>query len=47
MIAYMCGIIVHYFSFVENFVGLDYVIAVTVVVSAFAFVYKLCHVKTL
>ena len=47
MISYMCGIIVNYFGFVDSFVGLDYVIAVAVVVSALAFVYKLGHVKQL
>jgi hypothetical protein len=43
----MCGIIINYFGFVDSFVGLDYVIAVAVVVAALAFVYKLGHVKAL
>lgn len=47
MIAYMCGIIINYFGFVNSFIGLDFVIAVAVVVSALAFLYKLGHVKQL
>lgn len=47
MISYMCGIIINYFGFVDMFIGLDFVIAVAIVVSAMAFVYKLGHAKTL
>lgn len=47
MISYMCGIIVNYFGFVDSFVGLDFVIAVAVLISALAFLYKIGHVKQL
>lgn len=47
MIAYMCGIIVNYFGFVNSFVGLDFVAGVALVLAGIAFVYKLGHSKTL
>lgn len=47
MIAYMCSIIVNYFSFVDTFIGLDFVAGVAVVLAAIAIVYKLGHTKTL
>ena len=47
MITYMCGIIINYFGFVNTFVGLDLVIAVSIVIAAIAVIYKLGHVKQL
>lgn len=47
MISYMCGIIANYFLFVHSFIGIDFVIACAVVISAWALVYKLMHAKTI
>lgn len=47
MLSYMCDIMVNYFGFVNTFVGLDFVIGVSLAIAGVAFVYKLGHVKNL
>lgn len=47
MFSYMCDIMVNYFGFVDTFIGLDFVISVTLFIAGIAFIYKLGHVKNL